>query len=141
MEPDGPEHPNVALVRANLAKVMAGDIDGALEDWAEGGRYHAFDADGIESRDISGVAEIVTAGRRLLEHHENELVEVRAIGDELVSLHLRVHARSHTQRTMSAEYLIVLNVRDGKIRWACDFIDTSIQAFLDEAWSAPADEG
>jgi ketosteroid isomerase-like protein len=135
MEPLPGEHPNVTLVRANLAKVTTGDVAGAMRDWAPGGRYHAFDADGVESRDLSDVADVVSTGQRLLEHHENEIVEIRAIGDELVALQLRVHATSRAGRTMSAEYLIVLNVRDGKIRWACDFIDTAIQSFLDEAWS------
>ncbi|MCU1504798.1 MAG: hypothetical protein JWM12_4152 [Ilumatobacteraceae bacterium] len=135
MELFGDEHPNVTLVRANFAKITSGDVAGAMADWDRDGRYHAFDADGVESRDLSDVTDVVTAGQRLLEHHENEIIEARAIGEELVSLHLRVHATSRAGRTMTADYLIVLNVRSGKIRWACDFIDTTIQTFLDEAWS------
>jgi ketosteroid isomerase-like protein len=135
MEPLPGEHPNVTLVRASLAKLTAGDVAGAMRDWAPEGRYHAFDAEGMESTDLRDLTDVMVAGQRLFEHHENHIVAITAVGDELVSLHLRAHAVSKTGATMTAEYLIVLSVRDGKIRWACDFIDSAIQSFLDEAWS------
>lgn len=132
---DAAEHPNVTLVRDNFIKITTGEIASAMQDWEVGARYHAFDANGVESTEIHAVDEVRRTGQQLLEHHENEIVDIRAVGSELVVLQLRVTAVSHSQREMEAEYLIVLNVRDGKIHWACDFIDNSIQAFMDEAWS------
>lgn len=135
VDPAPGEHPNVGIVRASFLRTAAGDLPGAMVYWAPGAQYHAFDADAVESRDLHEVADVVRSGQELLAQHENEIIEIRAIGDELVTLHLRVRAVSRAGREMVAEYLIVLNVRDGKIHWACDFIDKSIQSFLDEAWS------
>jgi ketosteroid isomerase-like protein len=135
MEARREEHPNVAIVRESLASVAAGDVERAMRSWEPGGRYHAFDAEGVESTDLRDVTDVMSAGQRLFRHHENEVIEITPIGDELVSLHLRVHATSRNGRSMSGEYLIVLSVQNGKIRWACDFIDSAIQSFLDDAWS------
>lgn len=135
MEGGAIEHPNVAIVRSSFAKTMEGDIPGAKASWAPGARYHAFDAEAIEPRDVLDIEEIVRSGQELLARHDNEIVDIRPVGDELVVLQLRVTATSRTGKDMQAEYLIVLCVRDGLIQWACDFIDRSIQAFLDDAWS------
>ena len=123
------------VVLDSLAKVATGDIDGAMSCWVPGGRYHAFDAEGVESTELRDATDVMSIGRQLLERHENEVVAVTPVGNELVVAHLRVHAVSKSGGTMSAEYVIVLSVRDGKIRWACDFIDSAIQTFLDDAWS------
>lgn len=135
MDAQGDEHPNVTVVLDSLARVAAGDIDGAMRSWAPGGRYHAFDAEGVESTELRDVTDVMSIGRQLFEHHENEVIAITPVGDELVVTHLRVHAVNKSGGTMSAEYVIVLSVRDGKIRWACDFIDSAIQSFLDDAWS------
>lgn len=129
------EHPNVTLVREAFMRSAAGDIDGAMTFWAPGARYHAFDANGVQSTDIDDAGDVMRSGRRLLEDHRNEIVEIRAIGDELVMMHLHADAVSHAGEQMHADYLLVLCVRDGAIHWGCDFIDRSIQDFLDNAWS------
>ncbi len=131
----GAEHPNVALVREAFARSAAGDIDGAMSYWADGARYHAFDANGDQSTDIDDAGEVMRTGQRLLEDHHNAIVEIRAIGDELVMMHLHADAVSRSGEQMHGDFLVVVCVRAGRIRWGCDFIDSSIQNFLDKAWS------
>jgi ketosteroid isomerase-like protein len=129
------EHPNVAIVRRSLLEIARGEIGAAMEDWAPDARYHAFDADGVESRDVHRAEQVVAMGQRLLAHHDNDVVDIRPVGDELVLLQMRTRAVSRSGRRLTSEFLIVVSVRDGKIRWACDFIDSALQAFLDDAWS------
>jgi ketosteroid isomerase-like protein len=135
---DADEPPHVLTVRRALEAMAAGDIEGTMSMWAPGFVYYGFDADGSH-REIRGRDEFVemfTGLQELFDEHEYEIVDLRGIGAELVVAHIRSHdVARRTGTDHVAEYLMVLQVRDGKLRFACDFIDSSIQDFLDEAWS------
>lgn len=63
------------------------------------------------------------AGQDLLKEHENELVDLRAVGEELVVAHVRTRAVAKNRDSIVSEYVMVFRVRRGRILWGCDFID------------------
>jgi ketosteroid isomerase-like protein len=132
------EPPHVQTVRRALEVMAEGDVEGTMSMWAPDFVYYAFDADGSH-REVRGRDEFVemfTGLQELFQEHQYEIVELRPVGAELVVAFLRSHdVARRTGTDHIAEYLMVLQVRDGKLRFACDFIDSSIQDFLDEAWS------
>lgn len=137
------EPAHVGVVRTALELMAADDLEHARQYWSPDFAYYGFDADGghRESRGAEEFIEMFTGLRRLFERHEYEIVDLRGIGDELVVAHLITHdvaRRTHVGH--DAEYLMVLRVRAGRIHFACDFIDSSIQDFLDDAWSAVVPE-
>jgi len=144
MEPEGPdqvdtgEPPHVRVVRAALEVMSRGDIEATMAMWAPDFVYYGFDADGSH-REIRGRDEFVemfTGLQELFEEHQYEIVDLKGVGKELVVAHIRSHDVARNTGTPNvADYLMVLQIRDGKIRFACDFIDSSIQGFLDDAWS------
>ena len=132
------EQPAVALVREAFELAASGDVDAMFELWAPDFAYHGVDAEGRISS-VQGREELVAvmaSGERMLASHENRLVELRAVGSELVVAFVHVSAVArNTGVTQDADYVLVVHVRDGRLTWACDFIDSSIQEFLDRAWS------
>ncbi|MGE0000120.1 MAG: nuclear transport factor 2 family protein [Ilumatobacteraceae bacterium] len=132
------EPPHVRTVRLALEAMAVGDIERTMSMWAPGFVYYGFDADGSH-REIRGRDEFVemfTGLQELFQEHQYEIVELRGVGAELVVAHIRSHdVARRTGTGQVADYLMVLQVRDGKLRFACDFIDSSIQDFLDDAWS------
>jgi ketosteroid isomerase-like protein len=132
------EPANVSVVRRALEMIAAGDIEAMFELWEADFVYYGFDAEARprECRGREDFGELFGVGQRLLERHENEIVDLRAVGTEFVVAHIRSHAVArNSQRNQVADFLLVLHVRNGKIHFACDFIDSSIQDFLDSAWS------
>jgi ketosteroid isomerase-like protein len=132
------EPPHVRTVRLALEAMAVGDIERTMSMWAPEFVYYGFDADGSH-REIRGRDEFVemfTGLQELFQEHQYEIVELRGVGAELVVAHIRSHdVARRTGTGQVADYLMVLQVRDGKLRFACDFIDSSIQDFLDDAWS------
>lgn len=129
--------PNVQTVRRAFELVAAGDMEGSFACWSPEIIYHAFDADGNnkECRGRDELLEMFAGLQRLFEHHDVEVVNLRGVGPELVVAELRNHSVDRKHRDHVSDYLIVLGVRDGLIQFAADFIDSSIQEFLDSAWS------
>lgn len=132
-----PEKRNEELVRQAFEATRQGDPQVMLSFWHEGFRYYAFDAEGTPKvcRSSGEFAEIVLAGQHLLEEHENELVDLLSVGEELVVAHVRTTALAKNQDSIVSEYVMVFRVGHGRILWGCDFIDGRLQAFLDAAWS------
>jgi ketosteroid isomerase-like protein len=132
------EPPHVQTVRRALEAMAHGDIEGTMSMWAPGFVYYGFDADGSH-REIRGRDEFVemfTGLQQLFQEHQYEIVNLTGVGSELVVAHIRSHdVARRTGTGHVADYLMVLQVRDGQLRFACDFIDSSIQDFLDEAWA------
>lgn len=118
--------------------VAVGDIEQMFEMWEPDFVYYGYDAEARprECRGRDDFAELLGVGQQLLERHENEIVDLRAVGAEFVVAHLRSHSVArNSQSNQDADFLMVLHVRNGKIHFAVDFIDSTIQDFLDSAWS------
>jgi ketosteroid isomerase-like protein len=131
------EHPNVALVREGFRHVAEGDVDGMSELWDEKLVYYAFDSSGhpaeYDSREEA--LDMARAGQQLLKEHTYHLLDVRAVGSELVIVQARVHLAGATGDEGDTDYVGVYRVKDGKIVSCCDFIDSVAENFLDRAWS------
>jgi ketosteroid isomerase-like protein len=134
------EHPNVTLVREGFRHVAEGDVEGMAQLWAEGLVYYAFDASGhpAEYNSREEALDIVRVGQQMLKQHSYQLVDVRAIGTELVFVHARVHmaaTKAAGEDVVDTDYAAVYRVKDGKIISCCDFIDSTTEGLLDRAWS------
>jgi ketosteroid isomerase-like protein len=130
------EHPNVALVRQALEYVARGDLEAVLTLWGGESSYYALDSVGPPA-EISGrdeIMDMMLTGRKLGDHWY-ETVDLRAVGDEIVVAHMRVHfTAGNTGETVVGDYLGVYRVQGSKIVMGCDFVDSGVQQFLQETW-------
>lgn len=129
---------NVALLLRGFEYVRDGDLERMAAMWSDDVVYYAFDAHG-HAAEYSGPEEalqIALAGQSLMGPHSYELLDVRAVGSELVIVQARIHAtRQDSGEPLEGDYVGVFRVRDDKIVACCDFIDGVTQSVLDGAWS------
>jgi ketosteroid isomerase-like protein len=132
------EHPNVALVRRGLEEVARGELDAVLALWADEFVYYAFDSVGppAEVTSREEFVNMMVTGRKM-SVHSYEILDLRAVGQELVVAHMRVHmTATKTAESTTGDYLGVYRISEGKIVMGCDFVDGGLQQFLDGVWSA-----
>jgi ketosteroid isomerase-like protein len=132
------EHPNVALIRTAFEHLTAGDVQGVISLWDADLSYYAFDPSGepVSCRGRDEFVELVWSGRALFSEHVNTAMDIRAVGDELVVAVVRSQSKAaSTGEALEADFLMVFRIEDGRIVMGCDFIDGTIQAFMERAWS------
>jgi ketosteroid isomerase-like protein len=132
------EHPNVALVREAFRHIANGDLGRMAECWDDNISYYAFDASGhaAEYNGREEAMDIVRAGQQLVKEHTYELVDLRAVGSELVIVQAKVHlVAANAKDAVDTDFVGVFRVKGGKIVSGCDFIDSTTEHLLDSAWS------
>lgn len=134
------EHPNAAFVRRALELVSGGDadVDAVLEMWSDDIAYYAFDSAGppavLSSREE--LTDMMLTGRKMMSAHTYDIVDVRAVGEELVVAQMRMHmTAARSGETVVGDYLGVYRVKHGRIVAACDFLDEPAQEFMEHAWA------
>ena len=132
------EHPNVALVRKCLDHVASGDMEGVAAMWSDKLSYFAFDETGPPA-EIQGREEFLDMmrnGRQMVGEHAYDILDIRAVGDELVVAHLRMHATSsRTGQKLTTDYLGVFRVQDERLVMGCDFLNRETAQFMEELWA------
>jgi ketosteroid isomerase-like protein len=126
------EHPNVALVRRGFEAMASGELEGAFSLFAPDLQYYGFDATGNQ-REFTSRDEFFGMVAEVMGHMDEfvtELVDANAVGDSLVTAHVRGRRRLRgSEESTVFEFAMVFRIEDGTATHAMDMIDARAEQF------------
>lgn len=132
-----PEHPNVTLVRKGLDFVSKRDAEGLMSIWAKDMAYYVVEESGqpAERTGREDFLQMMQTGSRMIPDRSYEVVNIEAVGTDLVVAHLRISGSSaRTGQKVTGDYIGVFRIRDGLISEGWEFTTHETQEYLEATW-------
>jgi ketosteroid isomerase-like protein len=122
---------NVAMIQAGYKAFDEGAMDVVFDNWHPDVVYYGFDGGG-QPREFHGVNELFAMLGDLATKMEivtNEILEIQAVGPDMVVCRVRAHRKPRDGNAISHEFVQIFRIENGKITRAVEMISSAIEDY------------